>query len=381
MKEERKRILKMVENGTITVEEALLLIEKLEVEYKNKTNSSETKPSTEVKSDPFTEDEFVKADPKQHYSSNDSFQQVKHKVLDLVDQAVKKIKDIDFDLQWAKGIEINHIFQDPDAQVSEVEFDIPYGSLQIVPWDEKGIKLDCDAKVYKVDNTDEARDVFLKSSIFSVKDGKFRFVSQPKILKVNAVAYIPKQEYENVLAKLFNGSIKTKPLLSKNTVLKSVNGSIIVEGLRGKSLNTESTNGSITLDSCYVEQVESESINGKLRANGEFNKVDFQCLNGSVTCEVNNRDVNSVRLKAGTGSIHLTLPEKIAAYGELKSNLGNVSVHLEADVHVEKSEVLQKQVTFQTEKSAEEKAYVFAETKTGSITVVEKKKEGISIEK
>ncbi|MET3697550.1 DUF4097 and DUF4098 domain-containing protein YvlB [Bacillus oleivorans] len=390
MKEERKRILKMVEKGTITVEEAIMLIEKLEEEYngKNKSHSHASHHHTtakiftdlEKKDSFYDEDEFTK-DAKKQYTSSQSFQQTKNKFFDFVDQAVKKIKDIDFDLQWIKGIEISHIFQHTDAQISEVEIDIPYGSLEIIPWDEKDIRLECQAKVYKVDDQDEARNVFLKSSVFSVKDGKLRFVSQPKILKVDTVAYIPKQQYESIWVKLMNGSIKTESILANKTILKSVNGRIVVDGIRGKHLDAESTNGSVSLNSCFLEALEAESINGKLTAIGEFNKVDMQCLNGSVTCDVKNSDVNTVRLKAGTGSIHLTLPDDIAAQGELKSSLGSVSVNLDADIQAEKSEVLQKQVTFLTAKSGEPKAYIFAETKTGSVTVDGKKKEGITLEK
>lgn len=379
MKEERKRILKMVEKGTITVEEALTLIEKLEAEYKEKKGTSDHTEGPKVtilskKDDPFfEEDEKVTEDSKQQYTNSQSFQQAKHKLLDFVDLAVKKIKEIDLDLQWAKGIEISHIFQHTDAEISEVEFDIPYGALKLTPWDQKEVRIECQAKVYKVDNQDEARDVFLKSSVFSVKDGKLRFVSQPKILKVDAHAYIPKQEYDLIWAKLFNGSFKSESLQSKKTIIKSVNGSIQIEGIRGDHVDAESTNGKISLNNCYLENVEGESINGKLVASGEFKKVDLQCLNGSVNCDIHNLDVNTVRLKAGTGGINLALPKGIPAQGELKTNMGNVNVNLEADVHVEKSEVLQKQVTFQTEKTAEKKAYIFAESKTGSINISEVK--------
>ncbi|WP_243355021.1 DUF4097 family beta strand repeat-containing protein [Bacillus litorisediminis] len=389
MKEERKRILKMVEKGTITVEEGLMLLEKLEEQYngKNKAYSPASEHAapkiyTDLdKQDPFFDDEKYTKDANKQYTSSQSFQQAKNKLFDFVDQAVKKIKEIDFDLQWIKGVEITHIFQHTDAQISEVEIDIPYGSLEIIPWDEKDIRLECQAKVYKVDDQDEARNVFLKSSIFAVKDGRLRFVSQPKILKVDAVAYIPKQQYESIWVKLMNGPIKAESILANKTILKSVNGQIVVEGIRGKHLDAESTNGSVTLNSCFLETLESESINGKLTAIGEFNKVDMQCLNGSVTCDVKNSDVHTVRLKAGTGSIHLTVPDDIVAQGELKSSLGSVHVNLEADIQAEKSEVLQKKVTFLTAKSGEPKAYIFAEAKTGSVTVEGKKKEGIKIEK
>ena len=389
MKEERKRILKMVEKGTITVEEGLMLLEKLEEEFHGKHNAhsqashhSTAQMMTEVdyKGSFFDEDEFTK-DTKKTYTSSQSFQQTKNKFFDFVDHAVKKIKEIDIDLQWIKGVEITHIFQHTDAQISEVEIDIPYGSLDLIPWDEKDIKLECRAKVYKVDDQEEARNVFLKSSVFAVKDGKFRFVSQPKILKVDAIAYIPKQQYESIWVKLMNGSIKAESILAHKTILKTVNGQIVVDGIRGKHLDAESTNGSVSLNSCFLETLEGESINGKLTAAGEFNKVDMQCLNGNVTCDVKNTDIHAIRLKAGTGSIHLTVPDDLVAQGELKSNFGSVSVNLDADIQAEKNEALQKQITFATTKSEGQKAYIFAEAKTGPVTVEGKKKEGITLEK
>ena len=96
MKEERKRILKMVEQGTLTVEEALTLIEELD-----KTSKVNEEKQEQLITELST---FVKSDEKQKHgkSSQETFQSTKEKFFEFVDAAVKKIKEFDLDLNFGK---------------------------------------------------------------------------------------------------------------------------------------------------------------------------------------------------------------------------------------------------------------------------------------
>ena len=130
MKEERKRILKLVEEGKMTVDEALFLIEQLEHGTMPQQEKS-TYLSTDVKFEEAKKEEFKKEDFNTY-----KFNSMKDKVLDFVDSAFKKIKDFDLDLNFGQSVDISHIFQQGDAYLNQVDIDMANGSVKIVPWEQ-----------------------------------------------------------------------------------------------------------------------------------------------------------------------------------------------------------------------------------------------------
>jgi DUF4097 and DUF4098 domain-containing protein YvlB len=367
MKEERKRILKLVEEGKVTVEEALFLIEELE---KGGARSVEktTALSTEVK--------FEEA-KKQDYSSP-KFHSVKDKVLDFVDTAFKKIKDLDLDLNFGQSVDITHIFQQGDAYLNQMDIDMANGSVKVVPWEQRDVRIECSAKVYRVENQDEARRKLLEDAVFAIEGQKLRFAVQQKWMKVDAVVHVPKEEYENIRIRLFNGSIESENLNVKDCRAKTANGKVLLEGLDCGKLEAETANGQIAIHKSVIRDLEAETINGAIKVEGYFNQVDLQSFNGNLTCTVNNKDCESVEVKATTGSIDVFLPEKTPASGELKSNLGGFSIELDGiQVVEEKSDMVQKTLRFKPADGNLHAVRLYADTKTGSIAV--KKTAGVHV--
>lgn len=357
MTEERKRILKLVEEKKITVDEALFLIEELE---KGGTKTSETTElSTAVKMEEQKKDE-------QSYS----FQSVKDKVLDFVDSAFKKIKDFDLDLNFGPSIDISHIFHQGDAYLSQIDIDMANGSVKVIPWDQKDVRIECSAKVYRVENQDEARRKFLEDAIFAIEGQKLRFVVQQKWMKVEAAVHVPREEYENIRIRLFNGSIQGENLNVKDCRAKTANGKVLLEGLECGKLEAETANGLIGIQKSSIKDLEAETINGAIKAEGYFDHVDLQSFNGNLACTVNNADCQTIEMKAATGSIEVFLPEKTPASGELRTNLGAFTIELDGiQVIEEKSDVVQKTLRFKPDNSGVRAARLYADTKTGAITV------------
>ncbi|CAM3922701.1 DUF4097 family beta strand repeat-containing protein [Mesobacillus thioparans] len=364
MKEERKRILKLVEEGKMTVDEALFLIEQLE-QGGTQHQEKSTALSTNVKFEEAKKEEFKKDDFTAY-----NFNSVKDKVLDFVDSAFKKIKDFDLDLNFGQSIDITHIFQQGDVNLNQADFDIANGSVKVVPWEQKDVRVECSAKVYRVENQDEARRKFLEDAIFTIENQKLRFSVQQKWMKVDAVIHIPKEEYDNVRLRLFNGSIEGENLKVKDCRAKTANGKVVFENLECGKLEMETVSGQISIQRSAIRDLEVETINGAIKAEGYFNHVDLQSFNGNVACTVNNQDCESVEVKATTGSIEVYLPEKTPASGELKSNLGGFTIELDGiQVVEEKSDMVQKNLRFKPADGGQKAVRLHADTKTGSILV------------
>ena len=145
MKEERKRILKMVEEGKLTVDEALTLLEELEKSTKTMEEKQE-----QLVNELSTVVVFKEEQKERSQSSYTNYQSAKDKIFDFVDSAIKKVKDLDLDLNFGKRIDISHIFQQKDAFVKKIDIDIANGNVQVIPWDQADIRVECQAQVYRV---------------------------------------------------------------------------------------------------------------------------------------------------------------------------------------------------------------------------------------
>lgn len=368
MKEERKKILKMVEEGRLTVEEALFLIEELEKKEKTMEDKKAeliTELSTTVKNDGAYGGESQKEE-----STGHKFQSTVDKIVDFVDAAFKKIKDIDLDLNFGQSIDITHIFQQGGLNLTQVDIDLANGSVQVIPWDQEDVRVECVAKVYRVENQEQARKKLLDEVLFSMQGQKLIFSNQQKWMKVDATIYIPRIEYEKVRIRLFNGAIAGENLKVNDLKAKTANGKVTFENLVCKKLETETANGQISVLDSHIYELEAETLNGAIKADGSFHHADLQSFSGSVSCIVRNQACENIEATTATGAVEISVPVGTPARGELKSNLGNFKLELEdIEIMEEKSEMVQKSLRFQTKDEGLTPLRIYAESKTGSISL------------
>lgn len=371
MKEERKRILDMVQDGKITAQEAIILLEALEKDAspsQDKDVEKSAKPVESVERE--KEAPHDKQKEKDVEKDNDDlfsqFAAAGEKIFDFISSTIGKVKD--FDLGQAERV--SNVFQHADTEISIIEIDVANGNVKLKPWDQKDVRVECEAKMYRIDQKEEARNVFLDKTNFSVENGKLHFSTKAKWMRVNSVIYIPKAVYDHASVRIFNGSLQGDNLHAKELKVKTVSGDVSCEHLNGDYVEIETANGNITLDHSTVKQIAAETLNGNIMVNGTFKSADLQSFNGNITCNLLEGETEVLRTKAVTGNIKFKLPATLAINGELKTNLGSFKTKLEGiDVIEEKSEMVQKQFRFKREGEAGASMYLTAETKTGSIIV------------
>lgn len=365
MKEERKRILKMVEEGKLTVDEALTLIEELDKSSKVQEEKKEKlvgELSTFVKS----------GEQGQSYEgkAQDTFQSTKEKFFDFVDSAVKKIKEFDLDLNFGRHTEVSHIFQQADAAIKYMDIDIANGHVSVIPWDQTDIRVECEAQVYKGESQDEAREYFLKEVTFEIRGQRLFFTTGQKGIKLKAKVYIPQIQYDQIDIRMFNGSIDGKDLQVKQYKIKTANGKIKMDGIKSEEVEAETANGGIAFTNSTIAKVEAETLNGGIEIEGDFRKVEAQSFNGDIKAHLQGGSCEWLEASTTTGSIECLIPEQYSVNGDLKSNLGNFTVDLEGiQIVEEKSELIQKNLGFKSIQESSHPLRLFADTKTGSIAV------------
>ncbi|WP_053368211.1 DUF4097 family beta strand repeat-containing protein [Bacillus sp. FJAT-27245] len=363
MKEERRRILEMVERGSLSAVEAITLLEELE-----KSSQTAGEREQELRNELSVvvhEDSGSKRANEEPYRSHTT----KDKLFELLDTAIKKIKELDLDFNFGQSVEISHIFHQNAVSLADIDVNIANGSLKIVPWEQQNVRAECQARVYRVENQDEARKTLLEAVVFDVVEGRLRFLTTHKWMKVDTVLYVPDESYEKVRAKLFNGPVTGENLRAADVKAKTGSGKISFKGISGKKLEAETGNGHIKLKGCAVEKVEAETINGGIKLEGSFQSADLRTFTGGITCDIQGA-CEFLSAKAATGGIDIYVPEGQAVDGELRSNLGGFQVDLDRiQLLEEKSEMIQKMLRFKTIQPDGRTARIIAETKTGGITV------------
>lgn len=363
MKEEKKRILKMVEEGKLTVDEAVTLLD--ELEKAQQTMEQKQEQIVNELSTAVNFEETKKEDPLQA-----KYQSTKEKIFDFVDSALKKIKDFDFDLNFGQSVEISHIFHQGEVDLKNMDIDVANGSIKIAAWDQPDVRIECQAKVFRVENSDQARQNFLKDVIFSVENQKLLFKTQQKWMKVESVIYVPKSQYERVRIRMFNGPVSGEVMDVSDLRVKTANGKINLDRINGNRAEVETANGKINIISSRFDNLEAETINGGINLEGDFIKVETQSFNGNISYKLTGNRTELIQAKATTGGIDLFVPEGLPVNGELKTNLGGFNVQLVGvQVLEEKSEMIQKSLRFQSINHPEKMVKIYADTKTGSITI------------
>lgn len=362
--EEKKRILKLVEEGKITASEALTLLELLEQDREQK--SVKEKEILHELSDVVVLDEQEKKDQEKEQTTQQKISSTKDMIFSFVDNLVSKVKEVD--LNFTKSIEVTHIFHEADAIPTDVDIEVANGSVEILTWDGPGVKVECEAKVYRTDDQAVARSTLLNETTFYIKNQKLYFIVGHKWMKMNSKIFVPSSQYNKVRIKVLNGAIDLNGLSIHKLNAKTGNGKITLQSVTGKEAKVETVNGNIELWENTVDHLECETINGQITSNGAFQSADFETFNGDIQVENVALKAKNIKAKSGSGAIRLFVPPTLKVSGEAKTYLGALHVELsDMKVTETKNEVIQKVMKFENEEQADLR--LFAESKSASVTI------------
>ncbi|MCM2989649.1 DUF4097 domain-containing protein [Bacillus safensis] len=354
---EKERILKLVEDGVLSAKEAITLLEKLE-EGQSVSLEKSTAEHT-------FHEEKTGAESKGNGTEN-----LGAKLFGWLDSAVKKVKDVDLDLNFGQSIDVEHIFQFKDASLSHLDIQLANGSLNVMPWDDRDIRAECHAKIYRAEDGEQARQQFLNQLDCGLEGDKFFIRTEKKTMKVNVTLYVPRIQYDKIKVKLFNGPIRGEKLKTKELAAKTTNGVVSFASLQAEKVGIETANGQIKLADHECGMIEVETINGLIDLRGKSESIDAQSFNGNIAVQLSDEKCRSIYAKTTTGSVDVQVPRACAVTAELKSNLGSISHDLlDAEMIKEKNETLQKEKMIKANQQAVQSISIFAETKTGSIQV------------
>ncbi|OEH92235.1 DUF4097 family beta strand repeat-containing protein [Bacillus solimangrovi] len=354
MSDERKRILKMLEEGMISADEAFTLLES--VDKRPERMNKETVPSVDV-----------------DWNSERTYQtegNKKQKLADFVDTAIKKIKEVDFDFNFGTPHLVRHIFQHRDVELTSLFIDIANGDIRCEPWDEKDVRLECEAQVFKARDEEEARQVFMNDTRFTTEGQRLYLSIQRKTIKVKSTLFIPRKDYEKINIRVFNGQVTSEKLDVKSLQVKTANGGIRCSHIISNDIELEAANGKVMIEHSQANELEVETLNGRINVHGSYEKTDIQSFSGNIECKLTDSNCRRAFLNAKTGGVVILVPKFMEVNGKLKSNLGHLGCYLNDMTKIDETrDVVQKELKFVASEGQEQSLQLDAETKAGSITV------------
>lgn len=379
MQNERKRILTMLENGTISMDEALTLLEKLEnkstaesghvdvqrTEHTKSAHDEEAGQTTKKAKDKNPSmDEFIEDIRKDFVTVGDRFMQ-------FMQTTVDRMKGFDFDSPFGGSSTFHHSIVKQGADLSEILIDVDHGSVIVQPTDATDIRAEFTVKAFNNRSEEEVKKEFLDKLIFVQDEGKLRLMSDLKLYQVNVDLFVPKKQLDKISARLLNGSFNLKDLSVDRLYTKTANGKVDIERIEFDEAELETANGSIRVNECTGRLLEAETINGRVYILGELKDVEAKSLNGHVVVTTTDPAAQKVEARTVSGSVELYIPSDLPLNGEISTNMGRLDLQLhDISKTTEQEQFLQRAVRFKKEVEGDATPlHLIGEAKSGSVIV------------
>ncbi|WP_018921941.1 DUF4097 family beta strand repeat-containing protein [Salsuginibacillus kocurii] len=399
MDEERRMILKMIDDGKISAQEGERLLRALnkDEEEEKTTAASSPSPSSAVSPPLSAESEVTDAEhTTQDLSTevnweegNRRFDEWKEEaqereeagreapwttgskwLTDFFETAMQRIRDVDLDFNFGSAVTVDHTFQHRAVKERIIDISIENGSLSVEPWDQPDLRLECSAAVYRANDEESARKSFLEHAVFQADGTHVHFRSKSKALKMQATLYLPKQQYERLQFYTFNGHLQIGKLDTNALKAKIVNGSISTEGVWAEDYYAETVNGPVTVRNVDLKKSDIRTVNGEMNLKGRMSDVHGETMNGLIQYEPEQIEDTRLHFSAATGGMHITIPEQFRVDGVIRTNLGNYKLGI-PDVNIvdEKKDFIQKSVQFTANEQGRAHLRLEADSKTGMVHI------------
>lgn len=376
MQVQRKRILQMLENGTISMDEALTLLENLqtdgEQQFEQETVIQEQPPKhepilpNEQQEEPFKRAAEGKEKKEQQSSTKKDepgideflddlrrdFTMVGDRFMQFMQTTVEKVKEMDLEAPFGRSFVFNNTVTHSAEGLKGISLILPSGKVTLHSSDEQDVRAEFTVKAYYKESKEETKREVLDKIAVTNENNTLHIVSEVKIGQVDLDLYIPNEQYETIKVQLTNGELRARSLNVQRFQVKT-------------------TNGTIQLNDITSEIVEAETLNGRVYLDGVLEEVDAQSLNGAVVVTTTSEKASRIEAKTVSGSVELYIPSTISLIGEISSAIGKLDLGL-TDVarSTEQEQLFQRMIQFSKE-IPEQKTNLrlVGKAKTGTVLV------------
>ena len=397
MEQKKRDILQMVQNGTITADEAIILLKGLESEKSEAKEQSgetaleeaverveerrESEPTERVEEPKATEEERTESseeEPTMEQRSQDFFEDVRKEVTNVGGQFVKlfqsafdQVRDTDFTPPFGKGITFSETSTIDAYDITRVLVEVDNGSIRIDRTESDVIDVTYDVTAMGVPSEEKARELFDRHVRLRRDGDTLRIDNDLKLSKVDITLGLPSRTYDKLELENYNGSIEVSGIVATDIKVEAKNGAIDLTESTFRRADLETANGKVYVKNVTGDELEVDTLNGVIFVEGELVEVEAQSFNGNVSVTTTSRHARKLEVESFAGSAEVYVPNGSGVRGELETKLGRIDVALErAEQHDEKGDLFKRVIHFERE-GATPTIHVKGETSTGLIKVDE----------
>ncbi|OUM88808.1 MAG: hypothetical protein BAA01_14360 [Bacillus thermozeamaize] len=384
MGEEQRLILEMVQQRTITPDEAVKLLEALEP-FALIANTAATSPRERKRGKRPARDDFF---PVPHQLSHEEKEERREswdaeaegkwssrwsllstRLGEVFESAIEKVRGLDFDLgefHWGNVHTVEEVFSG-EMDVKQLAIAIPHGTVQLRGWDDSGYRIEIRGYV-KEEMEEEALRLLRKQVRFKKEERIFLELEKQRRFRAEVRAYVPRAWLEELIVVTHHGAIQLQDLDVDRLVLHSYNGNIAINKVVGQRLDATAANGKLEVTECRFQETNLSGVNSPIEAAGAFGDTSCRTVNALLHLQLAEPVEGQVFLKATNGSIRVSLPENVSLQGELAGAFGKIFNEL-TDIEVlgEVKEWLNHTYSFRTRETEQFHLQLMASCTNGSI--------------
>lgn len=364
MKEEKMMILSMLEEGKITSEEAIKLLEALEenenfIDYEEPTDNM---PNTDKTRKKLLEiEKNIKEQGKRVESISTD---LGNKITNLVNSIIDKSSS--FNLGASYEILNTKLEEDlTDIENPIIELESINGNIDVRKWNKDKLSLDITVKFRNkdYDKDDEFYNFYEEGNVFRFvpinKDNIMisldvnlpdKYYEKINLKTTNGRIQIINFELDSISCNTSNGSISTMDITSKNMDLCTSNGKINLSNITSPIINASSTNSRITLKDIQSKNIVVSTFNGRITFqnissnnisgttsnssielySANSNKINLNTSNGRIICrDIYSENINEIDLSTSNSSIDIELKDlNKPGYFDLETSIGGISLEI-----------------------------------------------------
>ncbi|MCL1934807.1 MAG: DUF4097 domain-containing protein [Defluviitaleaceae bacterium] len=326
MNNERLKILELLQEGKITVEDSLKLLDAVEPkEERKKIKIFKGKTEAEKQANENNEETTIFVDGEEIKKVNSLDSDIKEKISQALENITSSVKNVVNDLG-----DINISFGD-----SGQPFNLTSEPLENVK------KLNAKAKNGSIFLTGYTGETVIINGNFREKNGKnpnFALVEEDGVLTLdydkNAVRFVkfnikvPTKMIKEINLQTSNSGINLSEFSCEDIFAKSTNGKIVVEQVDCDTLDLDTSNSKIEISDTIANTTKLETSNGTINVyNLTTNEINADTSNGSVKIYGITPKENTAILNVDTSNGSVTIDtSKIPATVTARTSIGKVTL-------------------------------------------------------
>lgn len=366
MEQKKKAILEMVENGTLTADEAIVLLRNLATDEETAAPVVTEPKEQKQQEEPTAEEQ----------EANDFFEDVKkdfsylgNQMMKFVQTAVDQVKKADFQSPFGEKTTFERTYPIEVSHLQRVYAEGLNGGIQVKAHDSQDVSVHAKVSFYLDVDEETAVERFEKEFVHTVDGDTLIVESETLRGRVDLTIFVPQSQLDKVTVVSKNGQVAVEGVNTRQLKVETANGKIHCVGNTFEDAKLKTLNGKIYVKNVTGNEIEASALNGTVYLEGHLNEIEAETTNGTISITTTDETARKIEAESFAGGIELFIPKQMAFNGHLETNMGSIQVDVaDATVMQEDDHLFKRSTTVQRFEQDQRHTTIKAQTNTGTIS-------------